>query len=438
MLLILICRIFFFPSFAQDQDFKLFASSFTEGYRQLDLPETIYDYKEYFNSIQSAELLKKQLSFFSSFSERLKKINRTKLSPENRIVFDHIQYETEFNIRRINLETAWNSGGRKIPARGLYGMDNYKEWYAYFIQKFTSENVSPEEIMNYGLKEIERINEEITKLQLQLGYKDRQNFYRALQSDSFYYFDKKDVVRAFALTDSCVRHHLQTFIGKAEVPEVFAMEWPDAGPNTPPGIYLGRDENAYGKDVFQYNFYKKKYSKRAIDWIYLHEAIPGHHLQASLRRNAKRDSVQLLFLYPGNFEGWACYVEYAGNNLGVYSNILTQLGHLEWDLIRSARLVLETGIHYFGWSREKARDYWAENIYGQDDIADREITRVTNWPGQSLSYKLGARFIFTLREKTGKQRPSVSLQKFNRCFLNFGMLPLPVIEKNFDDMLNRI
>jgi uncharacterized protein (DUF885 family) len=146
--------------------------------------------------------------------------------------------------------------------------------------------------------------------------------------------------------------------------------------------------------------------------------------------------LQEAFLYPGNFEGWACYVEYFGKELGVYTNDYSYLGKCEWDLIRSARLVIETGIHYFGWSKEKAMDYWKDNIYGQDEIAEREITRVTNWPGQSLSYKLGAKFIFDLRSKYNKDLPQVSNSELYRCYLSFGMRPLPVIEKNFSNALN--
>src|SRR5205085_9502863 len=107
---------------------------------------------------------------------------------------------------------------------------------------------------------------------------------------------------------------------------VYPVEWGDAGPNTPPGIYLNHEFNSYGKDVFQFNFYGNRYNIRAVEWLYMHEAIPGHHLQFSIRNRGQTDSIQELFLYPGNFEGWACYVEYEGKKLGLYTDEYSYLG----------------------------------------------------------------------------------------------------------------
>jgi len=120
-----------------------------------------------------------------------------------------------------------------------------------------------------------------------------------------------------------------------------------------------------------------------MEWLYLHEALPGHHLQ-SVFFNGEAP------FYFGTSEGWACYVEKLGKQLGLYENVLMELGEHEWDLVRSARLVMEVGIHYFGWSHGDALKFWRENIKGQDEIANREITRITAWPGQSLCYKMGA------------------------------------------------
>src|SRR6185369_17545717 len=106
MLFLFICRIFFFAA-PQEQDFKTLVHSFNGGYQQLNIPDIKYDYTEYFNSIQGSDGLQKQLHFFSDAEEKLKKIDRSHLSSENKIVFDHIQYETEFNLKRIHLESEW-------------------------------------------------------------------------------------------------------------------------------------------------------------------------------------------------------------------------------------------------------------------------------------------------------------------------------------------
>jgi uncharacterized protein (DUF885 family) len=163
-----------------------------------------------------------------------------------------------------------------------------------------------------------------------------------------------------------------------------------------------------------------------MEWLYMHEAIPGHHLQSSLR---KQNALEDLFLYPGNFEGWACYVEYFGKDLGLYADPYEELGKWEWDLVRSARLVIDAGIHYYGWTREQALDYWKKTIPNQDDIAEREVTRVTNWTAQALSYKVGADVIFRMSRQWQRLHPNDPPSRFRRWYLEQGALPLSVIEK---------
>lgn len=421
------------PYMAFSQNMEAISKSFAKKYISLKIPEITYDYKKYFQHIPSELKLTKQKEFFSTQKLCLLKVDRYALDQENTLIYDHLAYEIDFNLKRIDLETKWVKNGRIIPQNGLYTMPNYQEWYPFFIQKFIGSLATPEEIMEYGLAEVDKVKKEISQIQEKLGFKSQTEFYNFLHVDTFYFYDKKSIVKAFAKVDSSVRHNLSNFVGTIDIPAVYPMELPDAGPYTPPGMYLNKSQNAFGKDVFQYNFYGKKFNKRALDWIFMHEAVPGHHLQFSFYEKMKKDKIQDLFSYSGNFEGWACYVEYYGKELGVYKDEYSYLGKWEWDLIRSARLVIETGIHYYGWSKEKALEYWKDNVYGQDEIADREITRVTNWPGQALSYKLGAKYIFELLEKTRQKTAPTefNLAKFHQQFLAMGMRPLPVISKNF-------
>jgi uncharacterized protein (DUF885 family) len=158
----------------------------------------------------------------------------------------------------------------------------------------------------------------------------------------------------------------------------------------------------------------------------MHEGSPGHHLQSVVRRNNKENSpLQNEFFYFGNAEGWACYIEDHGKELGLYENPYTYLGKWEWDLVRSARLVMEVGIHYYGWSFDKAKDYWKENIKGQDEIADREIKRITNWAGQALCYKVGALTIQKIISE--KLTKGEDLKKAHELFLVYSDVPLQVL-----------
>ncbi|HYD21358.1 MAG TPA: DUF885 domain-containing protein [Flavipsychrobacter sp.] len=408
--------------------FQTFVSSFVVGYRELHIPEIGYGYRDYFTAIPGAEQLDRQEAFFKKYEEGLAAYKRAKLSIPDRVVYDHLAYEVAFNLQRIKLEKEWVAAGREMPQGGLSGLNNIATWYPLFVQRFTTVSMPPGDVLAFGEQEVRKVKSEIATLQEQLGFSDSATFYMHLNSETFFITDKEQLLFSFEEIDKWVRQKLSAFIGTSDVPLIYAMEWPEATAFTPPGIYLNRADNAYGKDVFQFNFYNGRYNKRAMEWLYMHEAIPGHHLQFSLQHES--NSLQDLFFYPGNFEGWACYVEYFGKDVGLYSDPYMYLGKWEWDLVRSVRLVLDVGIHYYGWSREKALAYWKKAVPNQDDIAEREVTRVTDWPCQALSYKMGAAQIFKMQKWWQQQHTGSPLSDFRKAFLAFGRLPLPVIEKN--------
>ncbi len=422
-----------FLSFSSRLTFNDFIKNFCTNYEKLNIPQTTYDYRDYFKSIPTLSDLKKQKTFFMAEQRNLKAFKRTLLSINEQIDYDHLNYEIVFNLERLSLETEWVKEGRKIPEGGLFNLKNHRLWYSYFIKKFTSIALTPEQIMDLGKREVTRVKDEIKKIQLESVFKDSIAFYDYLKSDAFYITDKNQLIGIFEKTDKTIRKNLESFINIDKLPEIYPIEWPESGPNTPPGMYLNHSNNAYGKDIFQFNFYGKRFNKRAIEWLYMHEAIPGHHLQFSLRESDKPSLLQEFFLYPGNFEGWACYVEYEGKELGVFQDLYSYLGKWEWDLVRSARLVIDSGIHNLGWSREQALEYWKKNIPGQDDIAEREVSRVTNWTAQALSYKVGADCIQQLKEKLKiKYGTSFNEKQFHHCYLSFGLRPLTVIKDNME------
>jgi uncharacterized protein (DUF885 family) len=410
-----------------DTAFVRYKAEFIRGYLQLHIPEVEYDYRNYFTSIPSEIALEQQEQFFREQSSRLNRIDQSKLSTTETTEYEHLLYELSFNLYRIELEKNWVKEGRNIPEGGLSQMKDHRNWYRYFIKKFTSTEISPEEVFALGEKEVARVTNEIETIRKELGFPDHQSFYEHLHHDSFFITDKRYILEGFERIDSLVRTNLNGFIGSLPVAPVYAMEWPGADANTPPGIYLNRTNTAYGKDVFQFNFSAGRYNKRAMEWLYMHEAIPGHHLQSTISR---RTELQQLFLYPGNFEGWGCYVEYLGKKLGLYQDPYSYLGKWEWDLVRSARLVIDAGIHYHGWTRQQALNYWKTTIPGQDEIAEREVTRVTNWCGQALSYKVGADYIVNLKKEWVEQHKGRSTQQFHIDYLQSGVLPLTVLKKH--------
>lgn len=396
-------------------------STFTAGYAELDPEPFSLDFRERLAAVPSDDVLARQAAFFQDQRQRLANVDTTRASAEQTLLLDLARYEVNYQTDRIALERRWIQAGRPMPTTGVHTLPDHESWYGILVRRFTGYERTPAELMAFGEDEVARCHREIERLRVQLGK-------HAVEEG--WITDKPEVLRRFAAIDSTVRSRLAGFVAVADVPPVQAMEWPDAGPYTPPGIYLSKDDNAYGTAVFLFNFFEQRFDARAMDWIYLHEAIPGHHLQWSLRHADATDDLRAHLLYPGNFEGWACYVEYHGKALGLYTDPLQELGKWEWDLVRSVRVVLDAGIHGLGWSRDQALAYWEKHIPGKAALADREVTRVTNWAAQALSYKVGADGIQRLRERSQRELgKDFDAARFHRAFLDLGMVPLPVAER---------
>ncbi|MBS1594824.1 MAG: DUF885 domain-containing protein [Bacteroidetes bacterium] len=416
------------------QKFNALKSSFDTGYQAIGIRTMGFDYKENLAHIQTMDTLDLQRHFFATIRQQLRGIDRSALKGADRVAYDQIDYEITLNKQRIDLEKAFSNEHTSIPAGGLHALD--KKWYEYYIKFYTSIEVTPDQLYAYGEREVKRVKKEINRIQIQLGYgHDEVGFYRMLQSDSFYLTDRSDIMKRYTRIGQTVSEHLGHLFLDTDIAPLTFMEWPGANKQTPPGYYSPAGDNQYGKGVFFFNFYNGRHSKRSMDWLYMHEGVPGHHYQWSTRaRLPQPDSFRQLFFYPGNVEGWAAYIEYYGKDMGLYSAPYTELGKWEWDLVRSVRILIDVGIHYKGWTHEQALLCWKQYIYGQDDIAEREVTRCTNWPAQALSYKVGAAKIMELRDTLRKRQGSAfDIRKFHAQFLSYGNIPMQVIEK---DMLS--
>lgn len=415
-------------------DFAGCAAAFTSGYEALDVEHFALDVKERLANVATWAQLDSQQAFFTAQQAVLARYPREKLSGEDRLLRDLMAYEVDFHLQRIALEKRWSKAGRPMPVRCLHELPEHGNWYRLWVRRFTGTDITPEEVFRLGERETQRCLREIDSLRVQLGSMDSSSFRLMLAGDRFVLTRREDVVDGFARIDSTVRTRLKGFVMVDSVPPVRAVEWPDAGPNTPPGMYLAREENPLHEDLFQYNFFGARYNSRSMGWIYLHEAIPGHHLQSWLRRRYPHSDLRADVSYPGNFEGWACYVEYHGDELGVYDDPFQRIGKWEWDLVRSVRLVLDAGINYYGWSREEALAWWKAHIPGQDAIAEREVARVTNWAAQALSYKVGADRLQRLHDAVRlREGARFNAARFHREFLDLGQVPIAVVEQHFLD-----
>ena len=418
--------------YSQDSLWTKLSNDFYVEYQNLNIPSFEYSYKNNFKNIISNEHLTNQEYFFNKIKSDITQIDPKFLTNGNQISYQHLLYEVNLNLQRIKAEKKFIEGKFTIPENGLSSLP--PEAYDYYIKFFTSIDVSPEQLFLFGEQEVEKVSDEIKKIQKDLSFdNDSAGFYNYISSNKFVLTDLADILRRYNQIDSTVRQNLHNLFITMDVNKIRLSTWPDAGPFTPPGYYQPANSSNNNSATFYFNFYNNRHNTRSMEWIYMHEAIPGHHYQWNIRNAVSEEpDFKELFYYPGNFEGWAAYVEYLGGDLGLYHDPFSYLGKWEWDLVRSVRILIDVGIHSKGWTKEEAIAYWKKYVPGQDEIAEREVTRCTNWPGQALSYKVGAAKIMEIIIELKKhEKEKFDIRKFHHEFLNLGSIPMEVAEYYF-------
>ena len=191
---------------------------------------------------------------------------------------------------------------------------------------------------------------------------------------------------------------------------------------------------------FYVNLYRPEVRpKFEMEVLTVHEAVPGHHLQIALSQEIEDIP---MFRKMGNItafvEGWALYSEQLGYQLGLYKDPYSRYGQLTYDMWRAVRLVVDTGIHYFGWSRQEAIDYFMANAGKTETDIINEIDRYIGWPGQALAYKVGQMKILELRDRARKaQGENFEIRAFHDELLGAGAIPLDALEKRMDAWIAR-
>jgi len=428
-----------YPTLSRQELFAQYLHRFDAGYAALDVPGGSFDYRDELASIPDLKHIGRQLLFFEQMSNELGRFERSNLALPDRLQFDHLEFEIRLNLERLALEKNWKeSPPVAIPADGLSKLPN--GWYQYRIHAYTSVFITPETLFDFGEKEIARVKGEIARLQAQLGYAgDSAGFYQKLRSEEFFIAEKAEVLRRYEEIKSVAYSNLHQLFADTDVPDIAFMEWPGADRFTPPGRYSPVNESPYGTAVFYFNFFGNRHNRRVMDWMFIHEAVPGHHYQWYSRRSLpEQPAFKRHFSYPGNFEGWAAYTENLGKEIGLYRDAYAELGKWEWDLVRSTRILIDVGIHNHGWTKEEAIACWKKHVPGQDDIAEREVLRCTKWPAQALSYKVGAWKIQQMADILKSERPNTfSLPAFHRAFLMTGQTPLEAVQKNIRGMMEK-
>src|SRR5437868_2942447 len=330
------------------------------------------------------------------------------------------------------LRTEYDPKGRNELS--VESLSDGKRRYAEAVKMMTTMNVTPAEVHEIGLKEVERITAEMTKLAQSQGYKDVASFREAINKDPNW----KPTSEQQILDD------YRKYIGQMEpkLPELFGL-LPKAPVTVEPIPDFAKAESTHyvpgtpdGKRPGRVVVAVADPTKRTLvddEAVAYHEGVPGHHMQISIAQTLPDlPKFRLHGFYSAYAEGWALYAEELGKEIGFYKDPVSDYGRLNSELFRAVRLVVDTGIHDKNWSREKVIDYMHANDLNEA-LAQTEADRYIAWPGQALAYKMGQLMIRKLRDEAKAQLgPKFDIKAFHDEILNGGAMPLDLLQERVE------
>lgn len=318
---------------------------------------------------------------------------------------------------------------------GLNSLPDGARRYQQAIREQTTIAMTPAEIHALGLREVERINGLLTNLAIKAGYKDLSGFRSALNSDPKYIPKSPDqIVNDFRGYIGQMQPRLLELFGVFPKTPLTVEAAPAFQPNNPTHYVFGTPDGTRPARVVvaTSNYaHRKLLSDEAQAY---HEGIPGHHLQISIQqRLTGRPEFRLHVVTNAYAEGWAVYAEALGKEIGFFQDPASDYGRLNLELMRAVRLVVDTGIHSEGWTREQAVAYLRESGAADEPTIQAEIDRYVAWPAQGLSYKIGQLKILELRSRAKQQLGSgFHIRAFHDEILSGGSLPLDMLEARID------
>jgi len=325
-----------------------------------------------------------------------------------------------------------------IPAAretiGWSALPDGPAWYALSVRSQTTTDKTPREIHALGLREVSRIRGEMDKIISETGFKGSfEEFTQFLRANPQFYFKKpEDLLAGYRDIAKHIDPELPRLFGKLPRLPYGVKAIPDYAAESQPTAYYHPGSLEAGRPGwFQANTsHLDTRPKWEMECLTAHEAVPGHHLQISLAQ--EMDNVPEFRKHDGYTaftEGWGLYAESLGGELGLYKDPYSKFGSLTYEMWRAARLVVDTGIHALGWSRQQAIDYLVSNTGKSTHDATVEIDRYIVWPGQALAYKIGQLKIQELRDHAKKElRETFDIRAFHDTLLANGALPLTQLE----------
>jgi uncharacterized protein (DUF885 family) len=319
---------------------------------------------------------------------------------------------------------------------GASDLPGGSEYYAQRVRVFTTLDVTPEEVHQRGLAEVARIRAEMEEVIRATGFAgDFAGFVHFLRTDPrFYARSEGELMREVAYVLKRMDGELPRLFGRLprmpygiqEVPAFIAPRTTTAyytrpaGDGTRPGIYWVNTYDLASRPLYE------------VEALSLHEAVPGHHLQIALQQELEGlPEFRRFSGFTAFTEGWALYAERLGLEVGFYTDPYSDFGRLTYEMWRACRLVVDTGMHALGWTRQQAIDYMAANTALTLLNITNEVDRYIAWPGQALAYKVGEMTIRELREEAeGALGRDFDVRAFHDVVLGSGAVPLDVLAEN--------
>jgi uncharacterized protein (DUF885 family) len=329
------------------------------------------------------------------------------------------------------LPAAYDRVGIWQAARGV-------ETYAYLARYYTTTALTPRQIHEMGLKEVERIRGDMERIAADVGFKGSLlEFFNHLRTDPRFFYPNGDAyleaTRAIAKRiDPQLVKVLRTLprlpYGVEPVPAALA-------PDQPAGYAEYGAPDGSRPAYYYVNLYKpESRPKWEMMALALHEAVPGHCLQGSLAQEVRDlPNFRKHAGFTAYVEGWALYAESLGHEMGLYDDPYSRFGQLTYEMWRAVRLVVDTGMHAFQWDRDRAIRYFMENAAKTELDVTNEVDRYISWPGQALAYKVGELKIQELRRRASATLANrFDLREFHDLILLSGAMPLDILEARVD------
>jgi len=377
---------------------------------------------------------------FKAFPDSISPQDRTRLGEAGKAAIDSVVIPAFRELQTFFRDEYAPRARKTIAASAL---PNGRAYYADLVHYYATYDITPDEVHEIGLREVARIRADMEEAMKAAKFTGSfADFLAFLRSDpQFYAKTPIALLEAASYIAKEIDGKLPRYFGK--LPRMTYRVEPvpaTLAPNYTAGRYNPGPDDGLTPGTYWINTYAlDRRALYALPVLTLHEAVPGHHLQIALARELANLPAFRRNAYLSAFgEGWALYTEKLGVEMGMYKTPYEDFGRLSYEMWRACRLVVDTGMHWKGWSRDQALDYLRENTALPEHEVRSETDRYIAWPGQALSYKLGEINLWALRNKAAQALGAkFDLRAFHDAVLEEGAMTLPMLERHIDAFIAR-